>query len=537
MTREGTVRTEIRSYWDSHVTGSGIGRSDFERLGGLVAAGPGARERFTVPAPFTLEPLGSVPVCTAEDIQFAVQHARSAQSRWAKWPTSERAAVLLRFHDLLLDRREQTLDLIQLESGKARRYALEEVLDTALVARHYAFHASEYLRTRRHAGAFPILTRAWEYRHPVGVAGFITPWNFPLILSITDLLAALMAGNAAVLRPDVQSPFTALWAAELLYQAGLPRDVLQVVTGKGSALGPVLIDAVDFIMFTGSSRTGRTVARQAAERLIGYSLELGGKNSMVVLEDANIDKAVDGLARGAFTGAGQVCVSIERAWIPASIYDDFRRRLVKVVSGMSLSADLRYGADMGSLTVESQLTTIQQHVADAVSKGAHVLAGGRPRPDIGPLFYEPTVLDGVTPDMIVYAEETFGPVVSLYPYTNLDETIDCVNDTRYGLNASVWSRDVRSAIEVAKRIRTGTVNINESYAATWTATSAPIGGMRESGAGRRHGAEGILKYTEAQTIAVQRGMALAPPRVMTEERFAGLVTRFLRAMRHLPGLR
>lgn len=536
MIHEGTVGSETRNYWDSHALSSGLSRVDLDRLSKYVAAGS-PRAALTVPAPFTLETLGTVPVCTADDVHQAVATARAAQPAWAGRSIAERASVLLRFHDLLLDAREPTLDLIQLESGKARRYALEEIVDTALVARHYGIHATGYLRPRRHAGALPVLTTAREYRHPVGVVGFITPWNFPLILSITDLLAALVSGNAAVLRPDVQSPFTALWAAELLYRAGLPRDVLQVVTGRGSVLGPVLIDAVDFIMFTGSTRTGKTVARQAAERLIGFSLELGGKNSMVVLPDADIGAAVDGLVRGAFVGAGQVCVSIERAWIPASLYEEFRQRLAIRVAAMSLSADLRYGIDMGSLTVESQLAAIRNHIADAVSKGARIVAGGHPRPDIGPLFHEPTVLENVSPDMAVYSEETFGPLVSLFSYTDLDETVNRVNDTVYGLNASVWSKDLASADAVARRIRAGTVNINESYAASWTATAAPIGGMKQSGAGRRHGAEGILKYTEAQTVAVQRGMPLAPPAAMSEPRYAALITRLLRAMRHLPGLR
>lgn len=427
--------------------------------------------------------------------------------------------------------------MIQRESGKARRYALEEILDTALVARHYAVHAERYLKPRRRRGAIPLLTTAWEFRRPVGVVGAIAPWNFPLILSVTDLLAALMAGNTAVLRPDVQGSLTALWAADLLYECGLPRDVLIVVTGDGEVLGPALIDAVDFIMFTGSTRVGRIVARQAAERLIGCSLELGGKNSMVVLDDADLDKAVEGLVRGAFAGAGQVCVSIERAWIPAAQFERFCSEVTTRVRAMKLSAGLQYGIDMGSLTVPRQLKAVEEHVRDAVQKGARVLAGGRARPDIGPLFYEPTVLTGVTPEMKIYAEETFGPVVSLFPYTSLDDAIGRVNDTLYGLNASVWSRNTRSAMEVAKRIRTGTVNVNESYAATWTATASPIGGMGQSGMGRRHGAEGILKYTEAQTVAVQRVHPLAPPSWMNEEDFARLLSRLLRWMRHIPGLR
>lgn len=531
------MQKPARSSTDTEFLGTpgGLDRSRVEGLSALVSSQ--SASRIPVLMPFTGGLLGTIPECTPADVANAVRHLRAAQPGWAARSFADRRDILLRFHDLLLSRREEAQDLIQLESGKARRYALEEILDTALVARHYAIHAEGYLRPRRHSGAFPMLTTAWEYRHPVGVAGFIAPWNFPLILSITDLLAALMAGNTAILRPDVQSSFTALWAADLLYECRLPPDVLRVVTGEGQVLGPALIDDVDFLMFTGSSRTGKIVARQAAERLLGYSLELGGKNSLVMLEDADVEKTVDGLVRGAFTGAGQVCVSIERAWIPARLFEDFCGRLVSRVQNMKLSAELRYGVDMGSLTVSRQLMSVQSHVQDAVDKGARILAGGRPRPDLGPLFYEPTVLTGVTPAMKVYAEETFGPVVSLYPYTSVDAAVEHVNDTPYGLNASVWSKNVSTAVAVAKGIRAGTVNVNESYAATWTATASPIGGMGESGAGRRHGAEGILKYTEAQTVAIQRGVPLAPLPWISEPAYARVMARLLRWMRYVPGLR
>ncbi len=524
------------SYWERHTVPSGLGRSRLEQLARSVVH-EGERDRFEVPVPFTQEALGEALTCTPDDVRAAAARGRKAQGEWAKAPLGERRRVLLRFHHLLLERQREVLDLIQLESGKARRYALEEVFDTALVARHYAIHGARYLRTKRHRGALPLLTKAWEYRHPVGVVGFITPWNFPLILSITDLLPALFAGNAAVLRPDVQSPFTALWAANLLAEAGLPQDVLTVVTGRGSTLGPVLAKEADYLMFTGSTRTGKLVAGMAAERLLGCSLELGGKNSMIVLDDAPLAKTVDGLIRGAFTGTGQVCVSMERAWIPARQFDQFAECVAERVRAMRLSPELAFGVDMGSLTLPSQLQAVRAHIDDAIGKGARILAGGKPRPDIGPLFHEPTVLAGVTPEMRVYAEETFGPVISLYPYTSIDEVVQRANDTAYGLNASVWSRSAGRAREVAVRIRAGSVNINEIYATSWTATAAPTGGMKESGIGRRHGEEGILKYTEAQTVAVQRILPLAPPSFLEESRYARLMTLLLRIIRFVPGLR
>ena len=505
-------------------------------LAALAAVSPG-RPRAEVVAPFSGGPLGTIPRANPDDVLAAVRRARAAQPGWASRGVRERAALLTRFHDGVLARREEIIDLIQLESGKARRYAFEEVVDTALVARHYAVHGPRYLRPRRRRGALPVLTSTVELRHPVGVVGVVAPWNFPLILSITDALAALVAGNTVVLRPDMQSSFSALWAAELLYASGVPRDVLLVVTGDGVELGPSLIGAVDFVMFTGSTRTGKIVARQAAERLIGFSLELGGKNPMIVLEDADLDAAVDGAIRGSFAGAGQVCVSIERLYVARSIHDRFVERLVARTRELRIGASFDYSVDVGTLTSARQLATVQAHVADAVGKGAALLAGGRARPDLGPWFYEPTVLAGVKPGMKAYAEETFGPVVSIYPFDSVDEVVDAANDTPYGLNASVWSRSTRAALLVASRIRAGTVNVNEAYAATWTATGAPIGGMKESGVGRRHGEEGVLKYTEAQTIAVQRLVPLAPPPYLDETLYTRLMSAVVRLLGRIPGLR
>ena len=529
--------TGARTYLDGRRLTSGVDEEMLRRLAGHAVAAPGPRESIDVHAAFTGQRLGRVPHGTPDDVERAVRRARAAQGAWERTSFGERAAIFVRFHDLLLERQDQILDLVQLEAGKSRRHAFEEVLDTAIVARHYAHHAEEYLKPRRREGALPGLTAAYEYRQPVGVVGYIVPWNYPLNLLVTDAIPALMAGNTAVVKPDHQTSFTALWAVDLLYQAGLPRDVLQVVTGMGPELGPTLVGLVDFLMFTGSTRTGRIVAAQAAERLIGVSLELGGKNPMIVLDDADLDAAVDGAARGAFVGAGQVCVSIERIYVPAGLFSRFVERFAEKTRGLTLGPALDFTTDVGSLTSSRQLETVRDHVSDALEKGATLHAGGRHRPDLGPYFYEPTILTGVAEGMKAYADETFGPVVSVYPYDSLDEAVERANDTRYGLSASVWGRDTRRAVDVARRIRAGSVNVNEAYAATWGSVAAPIGGMKESGISRRHGAEGILKYTESQTVAVQRGMPLAPPPGIPESSYVKAMTGLLRTLRHIPGLR
>jgi succinate-semialdehyde dehydrogenase/glutarate-semialdehyde dehydrogenase len=491
----------------------------------------------SVEIPFTGEKLGDVPVCTAASVRKAVGRARNEQTAWAERSFGERAAVFVRLHDLILGQQDQILDLVQLETGKARKHAFEEVADVALVARYYAHHSERHVGPQRRRGVLPGLTTAWEYHLPRGVVGIITPWNYPLTLAVSDAIPALMAGNGVILKPDRQTPFTALWAIDLLREAGLPFDLFQVVTGEGAELGGPMIEEVDFITFTGSTRTGRIVARQAAERLIGCSLELGGKNAAIVLADVDIDEAVEGVVRGSFTNTGQLCISTERLYVHEDIHNRFVTKLVSRTAALELGANLDYDVDLGSLTSRQQLEKVESHVRDAVEKGARVLAGGRSRPDLGPYFYEPTILERITPEMSVCAEETFGPVVSVYSFRSVDEAIARANDSRYGLNASIWTTDTAAAVKLATRIQAGTVNVNDAYSATWGSTDLPMGGFKDSGLGRRHGAEGILKYTETQSVAVQKGMALAAPPELGEEKFSSLMSGALRLLRRVPGLR
>ncbi|MCB0869348.1 MAG: succinate-semialdehyde dehydrogenase (NADP(+)) [Solirubrobacterales bacterium] len=491
-------------------------------------------ERLEVRSPVTGELVASVPACEVPDVEAAVQRSQQAQTEWARWSARRRARVLLRFHSLLLARQREVLDLIQLESGKSRLNAFEEVMATASTARYYGKHAPAHLRVRRRAGATPVLTRAWEHHVPVGVCGFITPWNYPLTMGVTDALAALVAGNGVVVKPDAQTPLAALWAFELLEQAGLPPGLAQVVTGDGPVVGGAIVELADFLMFTGSTATGRKLAARCGERLIGCSMELGGKNAMLVLPDARLERAVKGAISGSFGNAGQLCISMERIYVHRSLFDGFVSRLAEQVGKLKLGGDLDWNSDIGSMISRKQLEATTAHLEDAVAKGASVIAGGQPQPEAGPLFFEPTVLVGVTPDMDCHASETFGPLLEVYPYEDVDEAIKLINDSDYGLNASIFSGSISSARALAPRIKAGTVNINEPYAAAFGSIDAPMGGMKQSGVGRRHGAQGILKYTEAQTVAAQSLLPLTPDAGTPAAPYAAVMTFGLRALRRIP---
>jgi succinate-semialdehyde dehydrogenase/glutarate-semialdehyde dehydrogenase len=441
--------------------------------------------------------VGQVTPAIPENVAKAVARARDSQANWKMLSFSDRARIIRRFHDLMLDRRGVILDTIQSETGKTRRDALAEVVSVAGTARYYLAHGAGYLQARRRSPAVPLVTSAEIVYKPYGVIGLITPWNYPFLLGIADALPALLAGNGVVIKPSELTPLSAVLARDLMIESGLDSDLLGIVHGWGD-VGRELIRHVEYVGFTGGTETGRKVAIAASERLIPYSLELGGKNAMIVLEGAPLDAAATGLIVGAFSNSGQTCISVERVYVQESIFNEFARRVAEKTSALKIGWSKSWDLDMGSMISTEHAEKVLERVRGAIASGARAIAGGRGRTEIGPAFVEPTVLTDATDDMPISREETFGPVVSLYPVRNAEEAIRRTNDSGFGLNAAVWARGGQ-AREIARQIETGSAAINSTLL-IYNSFDVPMGGVKLSGIGRRHGEHGILRYTQAQSI-------------------------------------
>lgn len=499
----------------------------------VVASGS---ETVSVPTPSTGETLHELPRSSAEDVRDAVARARLAQLAWARAGFAERRRVLLRAHDLLLDRRDLLYDLVQLESGKTRGQALEEVFQAASVTRYNALTARRVLhgRRRRRGGTPLVMTTRVRYR-PKGVAGVITPWNYALSLAAMDVVPALAAGCAVVQKADDQGALSILALRRAFIDAGVPEALWAVVAGPAEEVGEALTDQVDYICFTGSTHTGRRIAEKAGRRLVGASLELGGKNAMIVLDDVDPEEAAADAVYSCFAAMGQMCVGIERVYVHRAVAGPFTQAMVGRLGSARLGSSLDWESDFGSLATAAQLERVQAHLDDALSKGATVLSGGRPRPDLGPWFFEPTLLTGVTPDMRVYAEETFGALACLYLVDSEEEAVLAANASEYGLNASVLTRSRRRAHRVADSLEAGSVNINEGYRGSFASVDAPMGGVKASGLGRRNGPEGLLRFVDPVTVSTVTGVVRVLPR--TGRDFAALGGAFILLARVLRGIR
>lgn len=474
-----------------------------------VQSEPGARRRLRLAHPATREPLGEFELQSADDVRAAVERARKVQPAWAELGVAGRARVLRRAVKILVARQDHYLDVVCAETGKPRMEALaSELLVACDALEFYAKRAAGILRDRTvpvHLMRNKRLRLAYK---PLGVVGIITPWNFPFALALNPSAQALMAGNAVLLKPSEVTPASGRLVEELFREAGLPDDVLQVLVGDGET-GAALVEAgVDKISFTGSVATGRKVGEACGRNLVPCTLELGGKDPMLVCADADLERAAAGAVWGAFTNAGQVCVSTERVYVVDEVYDEFVAKVVEK------TAALRQGVggevDVGPLTFAPQLEVIERQVRDAVGSGARVLAGGRRNPHYAGIFYEPTVLVDVDPSMAVVQEETFGPVMPIMRVRDEEEGLRLANATRYGLGANVWTRDRRKGYRLARSIESGSAVVNDCMI-TYGVPESPFGGVKDSGVGQVNGEIGLRGFCHVQSILVDRWSGKTEP--------------------------
>ena len=457
--------------------------------------------------PATGEVLGELACSTPDEVRNMVLRARAAQPAWQATSVRQRIRILRRFQRLLTERRDQVARLICRETGKPMAEALAtEVLVVLDAAQFCIRHAERFLREKPlpHGNIVMNIKRGTLVREPYGVIGIIAPWNYPFSTPTIETLGALITGNAVVLKPSEFTPLIALELERMLLAAGLAPELMQVIIGEGPA-GAALIDSpIDKLIFTGSVATGKRVAEGAARKLLPVVLELGGKDPMIVLDDANLDIATSGALWGAFMNAGQTCLSVERCYVHRSLYEPFlqmcRQKIAKLRVGNGIKSDV----EIGPMIHGRQLKIVEEHVDDAVRRGARLLAGGRQLSELGPNFYAPTLLADVTPDMRVLQEETFGPVLPVAPFDSDEEAISLANDSDFGLAASVWTRSRERGDAMARQIKAGTVMLNDMISAFGIA-DAPHGGFKQSGIGRTHGEMGLqemvlVKYVDVDLV-------------------------------------
>ncbi|MGE4425426.1 MAG: aldehyde dehydrogenase family protein [Solirubrobacteraceae bacterium] len=448
----------------------------------------------------------SIPVMDDDDVAALAARARAAQPAWAAAGFEARAEVFDRARRWLITHGDRVIDTISRETGKTYEDAS---LEQTVAVQSFAFwakNAAKYLADERVSPGSPLLLGAKVIvRHEaVGLVGVVGPWNYPLVNAFCDCVPALMAGNAVILKPSEVTPLTALLVEEMMRDCGAPEGVFQVATGDG-ATGGAVVDVSDYIMFTGSTRTGRIVMERAAKTLTPVSLELGGKDAMIVCADADLDRAANAAAYYGMLNGGQVCISVERVYVEASVHDEFVAKVTAIVKALRQGTNEGPGtAEVGAVTFPPQLDIVRSHVEDAVAHGARVETGGSEGTAAGGgRFFQPTVLTGVDHGMRCMREETFGPTLPVMKVADVEEAIRMANDSDYGLQASVWTKDRAKGERIARRVEAGSVCVNDAIL-NYVAFGAPMGGWKTSGVGSRHGANGIRKYCRTQTIMIKR---------------------------------
>jgi acyl-CoA reductase-like NAD-dependent aldehyde dehydrogenase len=466
---------------------------------------PGSGE-IVVENPATGREVGRVPELSGDQVAELARKGRAAQPGWNALGFEGRARVLSRAQKWVVDNRDRIIETIVSETGKTYEDALIAEINYATSAfGFWAKNAPKFLADERVKTSSPfVLGRKLVVRYqPLGLIGVIGPWNYPLTNSFGDCIPALAAGNAVILKPSEVTPLTSLLMDEALRECGLPDGVYQVATGRGET-AQALIDEVDMIMFTGSTATGKKVMQRAAETLTPVSLELGGKDPMIVLSDADLERAANAAVYYSMQNGGQTCISVERVYVEEPVYDQFVAKVTEKARELRQGVPSGFGAvDVGAVTSPAQVDIIDDHVRDAEAKGAKILVGGHKKSENGANFYEPTVMVDVDHSMKAMTEETFGPTLPIMKVSDAEEAIKLANDSPYGLSGSVWTKDVARGEAIARRVQSGAVDVNDAML-NYSALELPMGGWKASGLGTRHGAAGIRKYCAQQAILVTR---------------------------------
>ncbi len=467
-----------------------------ERKGFVASAGA---LYFVNPA--TGEQFGQAPMATPEQAVGALNEMRAAFKTWSARPVSERVRILGKLQQVLIDSADEISAVVNRDTGKSRQDALIELWMTVELLDTYRKHAASWLKSRRVSSGYFFFKRSYIDHRPYGVVLIISPWNYPFYLSIPPVISALIAGNTVVLKPSEITAATGVMMEELFKRVPELAPYVRVVHGDG-AVGAALVQAgPDYIFVTGSTLTGQRVSQAAAENLTPVSCELGGKDAVIVLEDADIDRAARWTTWGANFNAGQSCDAVERVYVVEPVYDEFVRRSVEHTGNLKIgySPDQNSPYYLGPMTDPRQVDIVDRHLQDALAKGARILAGGHR----DGMFIEPTVLVDVDHSMQIMREETFGPILSIMKVMDEAEAIRMANDTNFGLGASVWSNDIRRAVRVARQVQSGTLLINDTIAQIAIAM-LPFGGVKQSGHGRIHGKEGLLQFTYPFAFAISR---------------------------------
>jgi acyl-CoA reductase-like NAD-dependent aldehyde dehydrogenase len=465
-----------------------------------------SRKHLQLRSPVTLEPTAELVCANAEDVAAAIAAARAAQPAWAATDMKQRAAIVERALQIVLARQDEIIDTVVAETGKARTDAMSmEIFSVADSLCYYAKNAEKFLkpRKRRVHGILGLMKQLRILYKPLGVVGLITPWNGPFVLVMNQAVQAILAGNTVVAKGSEVTPFSALLAQTIFAEAGLPEGVLQVLLGDGETGAAIVQGGVDKVSFTGSVATGRKVAQACAGQLIPCSLELGGNDAMIVCEDADLDRAADGAWLGSCMNTGHYCCGTERIYVVAQVYDEFLRLVLEKGKGLRQGQQHGWEEDVGAVFWDRQLAIIEAHVEDARAKGATVLLGGRRNPQLPGLYYEPTLITEVNNDMDIMRLETFGPVLCIQKVASEAEAIALANDSEFGLNGNVWTKDKDKGYRLAAAIDTGACSVND-MAVSYGIPAAPFGGRKNSGLGQVNGKKGLRSYCHEMPIVIDR---------------------------------